>query len=83
MISVSSIKISEISPLVSERLLNILSSILTNSFLSYAFFLTISVFLFSKFGFSNATIYANIYSSSPNGVMAKFIIVTFTDVSGE
>lgn len=59
------------------------SSIANNYFLSTAFLLTISIFFYSKAGFSNATIYANIYSSRQLAVIAKLIIVTFTNVSGE
>ena len=60
-----------------------LSSIFNSSFLSAAFLFTISDFLNSSYGFSIATIWANICSSRPEGVIAKFIIVTLTDVSGE
>jgi hypothetical protein len=59
------------------------SSILKSSFLSAAFLRTISVLFYSKFGFSNPTIVASIYSSRPTGVIAKLIIVTLTLVSGE
>jgi|LauGreDrversion4_2_1035121.scaffolds.fasta_scaffold934805_1 hypothetical protein len=68
---------------ISLRDFKMISSILRSSFLSAAFLLTISPFLNSNWGFSIATIYANIYSSSPDGVIAKFIIVTLTLVSGE
>lgn len=80
---VSSIKISLMPPLVSDKDLRIESSMFNNYFLSAAFFFTISVFFCYKLGFSTVTICANICSSRPLGVMAKFIIVTLTKVSGE
>ena len=80
-ISDSSLRISAMSP-VSLKLLSISSSILSNCFWSCAFFFTISIFFYSRLGFSKATICASICSSSPEGVIAKFIIVTLTNVSG-
>jgi hypothetical protein len=55
-----------------------LSSIFSNSFLSAAFFLTISIFFYSRVEFSNPTIVASIYSSNPDEVMAKLMTVTLT-----
>jgi len=48
------------SPFCSDNDFKIESSIFNNSFLSDAFFLTISIFFYSKFGFSSPTNIANI-----------------------
>lgn len=58
------------------------SSISYNFLLSSAFFLTMLDFSISRVGYSNPTIMANIWSSNPEGVIAKFIIQTLTKVSG-
>lgn len=79
--SFSSMRISAISP-VPERLSRIESSIFMSERWSSAFFFTISVFFYCNDGSSSATIYASIYSSRPPGVIAKLIILTFTNVSG-
>ena len=61
----------------------ILSSHSTSAFAPYAFYCTMLSFFFWSSGISRPTNVFNIYSSRPNGVIAKFNIVTLTEVSGE
>ena len=82
LINDSSFKNSSILPSVLERAFRIESSICISVFLSSAFFITISNFFCYSWGFSNATIWANICSSNPEGVIAKLITETLTNISG-
>lgn len=69
-------------PPVLERAFKMESSMLIRVFLSSAFLVTISNFFCSICGFSRATICANICSSSPEGVIAKLMTETLTNISG-
>ncbi len=69
-------------PSVLDKAFKIESSIWIKVFLSSAFFKTISNFFCYNWGFYKATIWANICSYKPEGVIAKLITETLTKISG-